>query len=205
MSEQKILDIAHISFLDMIQALIAQSGAASAKGTLMRNAIKAGEKFPPVNFDSLEEFVKAIDSVETPIAVIEGKAVHVGNGLFGLPKCPFADSISNYKQVFETLPAGYKELTNEFNKPGPVADKLRVGHGAGVSPFCSVHQPLRSSLGDRITIGGKPIEICQLGCKSGAGFKGLAHDLIEKTGYTADQVEKVLDDNMCCYGVKVVD
>ena len=40
--EQKILDIAHISFLDIIQALIAQAGPAVAKGTLMRTAMKPG-------------------------------------------------------------------------------------------------------------------------------------------------------------------
>lgn len=205
MSEQKILDIAHISFLDMIQALIAQSGAASAKGTLMRNAIKAGDRFEPVDFATLDDFVAAIESVDSPIAAVEGKARHLGDGLFGLPQCPFAESISNYKSVFDKLPDGYQELTEEYNKPGPVTDKLQVGHGAGVSPFCSVHQPFRSTLGKKITIGGKSVSVVQLGCKSGSGAKGLAEKMIAEAGFTNAQVEKALDDNMCCYALKVAE
>jgi hypothetical protein len=203
MTQSKILDIAHISFLDTIRSLIAQSGPASAKGTLVRTAIKAGEGFDEVDFSSFDDFVKAIDSVDTPMARIEGKAVHLGDGLFGLPKCPFADSIANYKEVFKSLPDGYGELTKEFNKPGRVTGELEVGHGAGVSPFCSVHQPLRSTLGDKVTIGEKPIAVYQLGCKAGDGKKGLAEELIAKTDFTAEQVEAVLDDHMCCYAVTV--
>ena len=203
MSEEKILDIAHVSFLDMIGALVAQAGPAAAKGTLMRTALSAGSKMKAVKFKTFEDFIEAIDAVETPIAAIEGRAEHVGDGVFGLPTCPFASSIGNYKKVFESMPDGYAELTVEFNKPGKMADKLRVGRGAGVSPFCSVHQPLRSSLGDKITIGGKPVAVYQLGCKSGTGSKGLAHDLIEEVGASPDLVEKVLVDHMCCYAVKV--
>lgn len=203
MSDDNILDIAHLSFLDMIQALIAQSGAASAKGTLVRNAVKAGERFDTVDFPTFEAFVAAIDTVESPIAKIEGRARHVGGGLFGLPQCPFAQSIANYKKVFQKLPDGYAELTAEYNKPGPVTERMHVGHGAGVSPFCSVHQPMRASLGAKITIGGKPVEVYQLGCKSATGAKGLAHKMIEETGHSAARVESVLDEHMCCYAMKV--
>jgi len=201
----KILDIAHISFLDMIQALIAQAGPAAAKGTLMRTAINAGSKMEPVNFATFDDFVSAIDGVETPIAEIEGRAVHLGNGVFGLPRCPFATSIGNYKEVFGGMPDSYSALTKEFNKPGNVARDLRVGHGAGVSPFCSVHQPMRSAIGERITIGGKPIRVRQLGCKSGSGEKGFAEALIEEAGVDRETVDKALDSHMCCYQIEVVD
>ena len=205
MEEHKIIDIAHIGFLDLIQALVNQSGLASAKGTLMRTAANAAEKIEPVDFPTFEDFVKAIDTLESPIATIEGKAVHLGDGVFGLPQCPFATSISNYKSVFTDLPGGYKELTEEYNRPGAATNRYHVGENAGVSPFCAVHQPLRSSLGSRITVGGKPLAIYQLGCKSGAGHKGLAKKWIDEAGFSEDLVSKVLDDHMCCYAVKVVE
>ena len=203
METHKILDIAHVSFLDIIRASIVQLGAAATKGMLIRNAVAAAEKIPEVSFDTLEEFVSSIDTADNPVTRVEGKAVHYGNGLFGLPTCPFASSIGDYKSVYGGLPDDYHKITQDFNKEGPVTGGLKVGHGAGVSPFCAVHQPLRSALKDRIRIGGKPISILQLGCKSGSGEKGLASQWIAETGFSEAEVEKILDENMCCYAIKV--
>ncbi len=199
----KILDIAHISFLDLIKLAIAQSGAAAAKGALLRSALSTADKFETKDFPTFDDFVKSIELVQNAITSIEGKAVYLGDGLFGLPDCPFAESICNYKEVFDGLPEGYQELTEEFNKPGNITDKYHVGNGAGVSPFCSVHQPLRSGLSEKITISGKAIIIYQLGCKSGSGIKGFADKYIKETGYTQEKVNSVLNNHMCCYAVKV--
>ncbi|MBN2718588.1 MAG: hypothetical protein JXX14_22275 [Deltaproteobacteria bacterium] len=203
METQKILDIAHVSFLDIIRASIVQLGAAATKGMLIRNAMATAEKIPEVSFDTLDEFVASIDIAGNPVTQVEGKAVHYGKGLFGLPSCPFAPSIGDYKSVYGGLPEDYHKITEDYNKQGPVTGALKVGHGAGVSPFCAVHQPLRGALKDRIRIGGNPISILQLGCKSGSGEKGLAQQWIDETDFTAAEVEKVLDDNMCCYAIKV--
>ena len=203
METHKILDIAHVSFLDIIRASIVQLGAAATKGMLIRNAMAAAEKIPEVSFESLDEFVNSIDSANNPVTQVEGRAVHYGKGLFGLPVCPFAESIGDYKSVYGGLPEDYHKITDDFNKEGNVTGALKVGHGAGVSPFCAVHQPLRSALKDRIRIGGKPISILQLGCKSGSGDKGLAKQWIAETEFSEADVEKVLDDNMCCYAIKV--
>ena len=200
---EKILDIAHISFLGLIRLAIEQSGAAAAKGTLLRTAFSTANKFGAKDFPTFDDFVNSIESVQNAITSIEGKAVHLGDGLFGLPDCPFAQSIDSYKEVFDSLPEGYKEITNEFNKPGSQTDKLHVGNGAGVSPFCSVHQPLRSGLSEKITIGGKPIIIYQLGCKSGSGIKGFAEKYIKETGYTYNKIDEILNNHMCCYAIKV--
>lgn len=205
MSQMQILDIGHLSCLELIRSLIAQSGAANAKGTLVRLALKVGEKAPKVDYPTMDDFLAAASSGKTPIARIEGNAVHQGGAVFGLPDCPFAPSIRDYSEVFGQLPATYSEATAEYNKPGGITDQHRVGHGAGVSPFCAIHQPLRSAVGDQITIGGKPVRIYQLGCKSASGKKGLAEKWIAETGRTVAEVEKVLDTNMCCYFIKVVD
>lgn len=170
---------------------------------LIRNAMNAAENIPKVDFESLEAFVSSIDTASNPITRIEGKAIHYGRGLFGLPKCPFASSISDYRSVYGELPEDYHKITDDYNKEGKVTEQLKVGHGAGVSPFCAVHQPLRGALKNRITIAGKPISILQLGCKSGSGTKGLAAPWIAETEFSAADVEKVLDENMCCYAIKV--
>lgn len=201
MDNGKILDIAHISFLDMINVLITTVGTASAKGTLIRNAMKAAETIDGVSYSSMDDYLKAIEDGTNPITRIEGRAVHVGNNVFGLPNCPFAPSIKNYNGLFGKLPDGYKDLTEDCNRPNAAADKLRVAHGACVSPFCAVHQPMRSAFGEKISINGKKAVIYQLGCKSGGGVKGMAGKWIAETGVPREVAEKVLDDNMCCYYV----
>jgi hypothetical protein len=203
MEDNKILDIAHISFLDMIKVMISMNGAANAKGTLIRNALNTADKMPAVAYDSFEAFLAAIESTENPLTRVEGKATHINNFVFGLKRCPFSLSIANYKKVFARLPDGYDDFTQEFNKRSMVTDKYRIGEGAGVSPFCAVHQSMRSALADKITIGGRPIRISQLGCKSGDGRKGLAEKWIEMTGASRELVDLTLDNNMCCYHLHI--
>jgi hypothetical protein len=205
MSEENILDIAHISFLDMIKIMITLSGAASAKGTLIRNALKTAERIHEVDYATFEEYLGAVENASNPITMIEGKSTHQGNYVFGLKLCPFGPSIRNYSKVFEKLPEGFSDFTTEFNKPSNVTDQYRVGEGAGVSPFCSVHQPMRSAIAEKIRIGGKKIQIYQLGCKSGSGKKGFADKWIGAAGVPRDVVDKTLDNHMCCYSVKVGD
>jgi hypothetical protein len=199
-----ILDIAHISFLDMIKVMITLTGAASAKGTLIRNAIKTAERIAEVNYPTFEAYLAAIEEASNPITMIEGKATHQGNHLFGLKLCPFGPSVQSYTAVFEKLPDGFADFTAEFNKPSATTDQYRVGDGAGVSPFCSVHQPMRSAFAEKIRIGGKKIQVVQLGCKSAGGKKGLAERWIREAGMQREIVERVLDGHMCCYAVKVL-
>ncbi len=205
MEEGKMLDIAHVSFLDMIKVMITMSGAANAKGTLIRNALNTAGKIKEVNYNTFDDYLAAIENTTNPIAMIEGKSSHEGEHVFGLANCPFGPSIKNYMRVFEKMPDGYADFTAEFNKPSRVTDMYRVGEGAGVSPFCSVHQPMRSAVAEKITIDGKKIMIYQLGCKSGAGKKGFADKWIAESGVDKDVVDKILDKHMCCYFLKIVE
>ena len=205
MTEGKILDIAHISFLDMIKVMITMSGAASAKGALVRNAINTAEKIKEIDYPSFDDFLQAIENSTNPITQVEGKATHQGEFVFGLASCPFGPSIKNYMGVFEKLPEGYADFTEEFNKPSKITEIYRVGEGAGVSPFCSVHQPMRSAIAEKILIGGKKIKIYQLGCKAGSGKKGFADRWIAESGVAREVVDKTLDNHMCCYYLKIMD
>ena len=205
MSDENILDIAHISFLDMIKVMITLSGAASAKGTLIRNAIKTAERIAEIDYPTFDAYLAAIEQATNPITVIEGKAAHAGNFIFGLKLCPFGPSIKNYTKVFEKLPDGFADFTTEFNKPSNITDQYRVGEGAGVSPFCSVHQPMRSAIAEKIKIGGKKIRVIQLGCKSGGGKKGFAEKWLAESGVARDVVDRILENHMCCYALKILE
>ncbi len=201
--KDNILDIAHVSFLDMIKVMITMGGAANAKGTLIRNALGAAARMREVDYESFEEYLEAMENTTNPVAMVEGKSRHMGDHVFGLAKCPFGPSIDNYTAVFKKLPDGYDDFTSEFNKPSRVTDMYRIGEGAGVSPFCAVHQPMRSAVADKITIGGKKIRIYQLGCKSGSGHKGFADKWIKESGVDREVVDKVLDSHMCCYFLSI--
>ncbi len=205
MAQGKILDIAHISFIDMIKIMITLSGLASAKGALVRNAIKTSESISEVDYATFDDYLAAIENTTNPITQIEGKASHQGDYLFGLEHCPFGDSIKNYKEVFKSLPDEFVDFTEECNKASNISNQYHVGMGACVSPFCSVHQPMRSSISEKIKINGKKIQIYQLGCKSGTGKKGFAEEWINEAGVSKDVVDKVLDNHMCCYYLKVVE
>ena len=61
MSEGKELDIAHISFLDMIKVIISMSGPAVAKGTLIRNALNTAGQINEVAYSSFDDFLAAIE------------------------------------------------------------------------------------------------------------------------------------------------
>ncbi len=200
-----ILDIAHVSFLDMIKVMISLTGAASAKGTLVRNALKTAERIAEVDYPTFEAYLDAVEAASNPITMIEGKATHQGNHVFGLKACPFGPSIRSYTAVFEKLPDGFADFTAEFNKPSATTDQYRVGEGAGVSPFCSVHQPMRSAFAEKIRIGGKKLRVYQLGCKSAGGKKGLAEKWIREAGVAREVVERVLEGHMCCYAVEVLE
>lgn len=207
MSDEKkdLMDVAHVGFLEMIETSIASVGPTVSKGNLMRMALTTAKRIPEQAYETEEDFLAAAEAATTPLAPVEGPAKHYHDGIFGLPACPFGKSIKNYMALVGALPATYKEVTDEYNKPGRVADKLHVGNGAGVSPFCAVHQPLRSAIGDRMTIGGKKVAIYQLGCKTGGGFKGYADRWLEETGVDKEVVSDILDENMCCYCVRTVD
>ena len=134
MSEENILDIAHISFLDMIKVMITLSGAASAKGTLIRNAIKTAERIAETDYPTFEAYLAAIESATNPITMIEGKATHIGDYVFGLKNCPFGPSIKNYTKVFEKMPEGFADFTAEFNKPEQYHRPVQGGRGRRCKP-----------------------------------------------------------------------
>jgi len=201
----KAYDAGHVSFLELIKVITTIAGAEFAKGTLIKTGTSSAKQFKQQDYPNWEAFIKALESKECPVAQFEGTARHYGDGVFGLPACPFASSIKTYTSVTGGLPQDYKSVTKELNKDSTITSNLRIGNGAAVSPFCGVHQSIRSALGSQLTIGGKKVTVYQLGCKSGSGVKGIAEGYCKTAMVAASKVEEVLDDNMCCYKVAIED
>jgi len=197
-----IFDLSHIVFMDLIRTLIKTIGVEPAKGHLIRIAINAGEQMQEVTYNSLDEFASSFENLSNPISKIEGQAVHVGNGIFGLKQCPFSPLVKTYAGFYGESPKNFIALTDEFNKESRINKEYHVGTGAAVGPFCVFHQPIRSAIAGRIKIGSKQLEVVQLGCKSGSGAKAFSDAMIALFGTTKDVVDKVLDSYVCCYGVR---
>lgn len=199
-----ILDIAHITLLETIRETIISMGGPATKGTLMRRAINIAEQLPEFDYESLDAWEDAVNDQTHPITRIEGLAIRDGF-IFTLPQCPFALSIKTYKELSENLPEEYSQIVEEYNKPSRFTDELMVGHGSGVSPFCAIHQPLRSAAGKKIKIGGNDIQVIQLGCNGGDGKKSISGDLCQIAEVDCKTVEKHLDNGMCVYMVKILE
>lgn len=202
MTDQRFVDIAHLFFLEAIVDAEKNTGASAAKGELIRRAKAVATRMPGQDFASVEELINALDGGLTVLTKLEGQAKHQGNHVFTLAACPFAKSISTYMNEMGSLPKEYKEITDEFNKAHPVNDELKIGNGSAVSPFCCIHQPLRSIVAGKLTVKGQPVNAYMLGCKSGSGTKAYADQYLQEAGIDKAQVEKLLDGNMCCYWLK---
>lgn len=200
MEEHRYLDVTHIFFLELIQRSLRDGGAVAATDLLMKTAIDVAERFPPQDFASIEEFSGAIEDLVNPIARCEGRAERIEGGVFALERCPFSASVRSYQSTKGDVPA-LQEITDEFNRPGPLREEFHVGHGAAVCAFCVVHQTLRCALARRITIGGKPIRVYQLGCKTFGGAKAFADRFIAEAGVDRERVVAILDNHTCCYAV----
>lgn len=201
----KSVDLSHLVFIDLLRNLVETTGVKVAKGNLMRIAMNTGDNVEAMDFPSFNAFVEALDKSETPLAKLEGRAVHLGDGILGLEHCPFGELAGDYKSFFSSEPSGFKEITDEFNTESRITNQLNVGNGAGVGPFCIFHQPMRSQAAEKITIAGEPIEIVQLACKSGKGEKAYAEALISDFGCDRAKVESVVEEHMCCYGIRMKD
>lgn len=199
----KTVDLSHLVFMDLLGNLVEIAGTKVAKGNLMRIAMNTGAHVEKVDYAAFDDFVDAVDAGETPLTQLEGNATHISGGIFGLKKCPFGALLQSYNAFFTEGPQHFEKLTQEFNSESKITQELRVGFGAGTGAFCIFHQPMRSKAGENVTIAGKPIEIYQLACKSADGKKAIATSLIDEFGADQQEVENVMNDYMCCYGVRM--
>jgi hypothetical protein len=197
----RYLDIAQLVLLEMLESYLEQAGPNEVSRFVVKTAARTAEHFQRVDFASLDELVRAIEDLEYPIARIEGRAEHLGGGLFGLQRCPFAETYRTHQEQYQRVSQRLEAVRDVFNRPSEATAKLKVGHGAAVCPFCCAHQPMRAAIAGRITIAGKPIVLRQLACKGADGGRAFADQFIAESGHTREEVCRVLDDYVCCYAL----
>lgn len=201
---KSILDIAHLTLLETIRETIVSMGGPATKGTLMRRAIRIAEQLPEVEYENMDAWETAVNNKTHPLTKVEGVTKR-DESIFILPQCPFAQSIATYMELFGQMPDEYAQIVEEYNRPGKFTSDLHVGHGSGVSPFCAIHQPLRSAAGGKIKVDSADIHVIQLGCKAGNGKKSISNHLCQIAGVNREIVEKHLDNGMCVYTVKTLE
>lgn len=199
------IDLSHLVFIDLIRNIVQTAGVKVAKGNLIRIALNTGSKAEKKDFPTFADFVRALNADDNPLSRLEGKAIHLGAGIFGLRLCPFSHIAKTYKNYFATGLNGFDQLIAEYNAPSKITDEYKIGRGAGVGPFCVFHQPMRSQAGSNLTIAGQPIEIYQLACRHADGEVGYADALIAEFGCGRAAVEQIMEEYHCCYGIRMKD
>ncbi len=183
----------HISFLLGIKTSCDIFGNDLAKGNLVRIAEElASAVTDDLDFASIEEFAKSCEAGENPIAHFEGEIVYE-DGVFRVPRCPFAKAIASFSEVIGAMPECYGDITEAFNKEAG---------GTAVSPFCLVHQTFRQLAGEKVKINGKEVQVLQLGCKSSSGKSAISDEHAEKAGVSRKDIENILSSVACVYSIK---
>jgi len=71
----------------------------------MRRAIRITKQHPEAEFKNMDEWKEAVKASTRPITRIEGVAVRYR--FIFTPKCPFAQSIKTYNELYGGLPPEY--------------------------------------------------------------------------------------------------
>jgi hypothetical protein len=109
---------------------------------------------------------------------VDGSVEEVEDGIYALPKCPFAESIAAYKESYGALPEDLYDLAGYANKRGE----------AWISAFCGIHQTCRQAvIGDAYK---------QIACRSGERVKVVEQDLLSD-----ERIEEILASNVCIYAI----
>lgn len=192
----------HHSFLETLRVLYKSGGARYAADAIMATGASAARGEDTRAYDSIEAFYVALEHGDTTINAFEGRSRHFGDGVFGLPGCPFAEPLRSYAAA-QGDPREFREITEQMNRSSPLTRRMRVGEGSAVNPFCVLHQPVRSAMGERITVCGRPVLVYQLGCRARSGDAKLAERWLEVTKVDRALVHAVLEQHACCFCVRL--
>lgn len=195
-------DISHVFFLELIRDFKNNLGASMAIRQMTKRVLDFAKHLPNQHFPDREAFWTALKQGELVINFWDtGIKVHA-HDLVTIDKCPFEQAINNYQKLWGGLPNEYIELTEEYNKPSELNEKLKIGCGSGSSPFCAMHQPLRAVSSQKIVVGDKPIQFIQLGCKAGHSKIDISKKFLEAEGIEENEVRELLQQYQCCFLIK---
>ncbi len=181
--------------LHLLQTITELMGPEMAKGTLERVGEVIAEKLlQKFGTDSLHiSDLKELTKNANPLKFFDDTLDTQGDKLFVIEKCPFIREIKDFLEINKEIPPLLSEIVEIYN---------REGKGYAVSPFCIIHQTLRSKLASEIKITGRDVEFLQLGCKALSGKIKLADQNIKKIGSSDVAVQDFLKSKICCFSIQ---
>ncbi|MBI5695679.1 MAG: hypothetical protein HZC51_08070 [Nitrospirae bacterium] len=146
------------------------------------------------DYDSLALFCEDHDKGNSPFDVLEGKADREGNVLI-LKDCPMTRMLKSV-MVDGKLPEFYQKIVDKYTE-------VYKSKGAILHPFCIVHQVIRGTVGEHIKIGGKPVKVYQVACRSMTSGKVVhATEGGNRVEMSKEDIEKKIEGKACMYIVK---
>jgi hypothetical protein len=195
------LDIAHIFFLELLRDYKNNLGAALAVRQMIHRAAIFARDLPRQDFTDWDHFLNELQKQNTVLNFWEPELKLYDRHIIATPSCPFGAAIHEYTQIMGGLPNEYAEITEEFNRSTPLNRHMMIGHGSASSPFCAIHQPLRSLAAEKIFVGGQPLQIVALGSKAESDW-ALAYEYIGEEKLFPEKIKSLLNENLCCFLIK---
>ena len=198
----KKLDIAHIFFLELLRDFKNNLGVPLATRQLLRKTVSLAQNLPRIDFPNKNIFWEAIRKEETNLHLWEDKLEICKNNIIAAPKCTFRNAIDNYLKLWGGMPTEYAEITEEFNKTSTISSILKIGQGSACSPFCLIHQALRSIAVKKIYIASEPLNLVMLGSKLSNVDLAISYEYLAEEGIKPAHIKTLLQKNICCFLIK---
>lgn len=183
MSDSRSKGSLQLGLMEMLVMLTAEQEGGASRG------------LPERSYADLDELIASFEAQDNPVSRLEGPAVYLGDGIVALRRCPFTGSfvpLDGEGALPEYAPSMSGQLAQRFADPE-----------AAVGPFCHVHQALRWACSQAMNVGGRRLEVYQLGCRSASGKVALASARIAELGIDEGRVREALVDHACCYCLRL--
>jgi len=161
---------------------------------LHNKGIELGKEFSGKEYGNIDEFYQDHDSGRSPLCELEGKSARYGK-IFLLKSCPMMDLLEA-SSMNGKLPAHFEKIVDKWKG-------IYTRKGAVLHPYCIVHQVIRATIGDRIAVGKKKLNIVQIACRSTkSGVVAFAEEGLLRYNLSRDEVARDIEGHACMYGAQ---
>ena len=147
------------------------------------------------DYDTMEQFIEDHRKGKSPFDLLEGLSDRIDDVMV-LKQCPMTGLLKALSTDGK-LPDFYQQIVDKFVS-------MHKNKGAILHPFCIVHQVIRAAIGEHVKIGGKPVRVYQIACRSmSSGKVVFANEGTTKVALSEDDILKKIDGKACMYLLKV--
>lgn len=147
------------------------------------------------DYEGMEWFFEEHDKGDSPFDVLEGKADREGNVLV-LKDCPMTRMLKSV-MIDGKLPEFYQKIVDKYTE-------IYKSKGAILHPFCIVHQVIRATVGEHIKVGGKPVKVYQVACRSMTSGKVVyAKEGTDRVEMSKEDIDEKIEGKACMYLLKI--